>query len=188
MVLNMQECISSFKNKGISISYSGPMWGDGVRGIAEMVRTRLAFEDLPKHASKVIFSVFVEQVTNMLMYSAEKESCGDDEKEEVGAGMLVLGQKGKTYFIQTGNAIKKESVGYINGRIEHLNSLDKKELRQYHKEMMRSENSNPESKGGGLGLIEIARRASSPIGYSFEEVDEKLSYFSMYVEIMQEEM
>ena len=188
MVLNMLENISTFRGKGINISYSGPMWGDGIRGIAEMVRTRLSNEDLSKNASRVIFSVFVEQVTNMLMYSAEKETAANnDAEEEVGTGMLVLGQRGKTYFIQTGNAIKNQSVEYIKNRIDHLNSLDKKEIRQFHKEMLRGENDNPESKGGGLGLIEIARRATAPIGYAFETIDECMSYFTMYVEIAQEE-
>jgi len=211
MVLNMREYSNKFKEMNINVSYSGPMWDDGVKGIAEMVKTSLSHDELSGKASKIIFSVFVEQVTNMLMYSAEKEQYGTTEreevstgmlilgnrgrtyfiqtgnaKEEVSTGMLILGNRGRTYFIQTGNAIKNESMALVKGRIDHLNSLDKKELRQYHKERLRGENDNPESKGVGLGLIEIARRATAPIGYSFEMIDEKLSYFSMYVEIAQE--
>jgi len=67
-----------------------------------------------------------------------------------------------------------------------LNSLDKQELRQFYKEKMRSDNDNPESQGAGLGLIEIARRATAPIGYSFEPISDGLSYFTVYVEITQE--
>ncbi|MCL1819852.1 MAG: SiaB family protein kinase [Oscillospiraceae bacterium] len=186
MVLNMREYSNKFKEMNINVSYSGPMWDDGVKGIAEMVKTSLSHDELSGKASKIIFSVFVEQVTNMLMYSAEKEQYGTTEREEVSTGMLILGNRGRTYFIQTGNAIKNESMALVKGRIDHLNSLDKKELRQYHKERLRGENDNPESKGVGLGLIEIARRATAPIGYSFEMIDEKLSYFSMYVEIAQE--
>jgi hypothetical protein len=77
-------------------------------------------------------------------------------------------------------------VDFVKRKIEHLNSLDKTELREYHKEALRGDNDNPESKGAGLGLIEIARRVSGPIGYRFEPVDEELSYFTMYVEIAQE--
>jgi len=186
MILNMREYNEKFKELNISISYSGPMWDDGIKGIAEMVKTSLSSDDLSSKASKVIFSVFVEQVTNMLMYSAEKVQYGSPPNEEVSTGMLVLGHKGNTYFIQTGNAIKNESIEFIKNRIDHLNSLDKKELRQYHKEMMRGEDDNPESKGAGLGLIEIARRATAPIEYTFEPLDDNLSYFSMYVEIAQE--
>jgi hypothetical protein len=186
MLINMREHINDYKKLDIRISYSGPMWEDGIVGLAEVVKTSLGNDDLPSRAAKAVFSVFVEQVTNMLMYSAERESYAKTEKEEAATGMLVLGNKGRTYFIQTGNAIRNDGVDFIKSRIDYLNTLDKRELRQYHKERMREDNDNPESKGAGLGLIEIARRASAPIEYTFESINETLSYFSMYVEITQE--
>jgi len=48
---------------------------------------------------------------------------------------------------------------------------------------MKSENDNPESKGAGLGLTEIARRATSKIEYEFLPYGEDLSYFTMYVTV-----
>jgi hypothetical protein len=152
-----------------------------------MVKTSLSNDDLTNRASKAIFSVFVEQVTNMLMYSAEREYYTEPGSEGASTGMLVLGNKGRTYFIQTGNAIRSDGVEFIKGKIDYLNTLDKRELRQYHKERMRQDNDNPKSKGAGLGLIEIARRASAPIDYSFERINDALTYFSMYVEISQED-
>jgi len=168
--------------------YSGPMWDDGIKGITGMVKVQLEGDDLTSSAAKSIFSVFVEQVTNMLMYSAEKEYFTQNDKGpvDVSTGMLVLGEKNKTYFIQTGNAIKNENAKLIKERIDHLNTLDKKEVRQFYREKIRGEDNNPDSKGAGLGLIEIAKRATSPIAYSIEPVNDELSYFIMYVEITQE--
>jgi hypothetical protein len=125
----------------------------------------------------------------MLMYSAEKETYSQHGQEtiDVSMGMLVLVHKDNKFFIQTRNAIKRENLEIIKGKIDHLNTLDKKELRQFHKERVRADNDNPESKGAGLGLIEIARRATAPIRYEFEEIDERLSGFTMCVEIAQEE-
>jgi len=187
MLMNLREQSNKLKELNISISYSGPMWEDGIKGLAEMVKTSLSHEDLPNKISKAIFSVFVEQVTNMLMYSTGKEKNLGESCADAPTGMLLLGHKNKTFFIFTGNEIKAESSGLIKKRIDHLNSLDKIGLRQYYKDIMRNGDDNPESKGAGLGLIEIARRASSPIKYLFEEVNDKVSYFTMYVEIGQEE-
>ena len=187
MVLDMREYANKLKDRCINISYSGPMWDDGIKGIAEMVKSSLSHDDLSAKASKMIFSVFVEQITNMLMYSAEKEQFKNHENEEVSVGMLVLGHKENVYFIQTGNVIKPNNMELIKNRINHLNTLDKQELRQYYKEVMRSGDDNPESLGAGLGLIEIARRATAPIGYRFEPQDDGLVYFTMYVEIAREE-
>lgn len=188
MVLNMREYSSMIKDLDISIIYSGPLWDDGIKGIAEMVRKHLAYEELPGGTAKSIFSVFIEQVTNVLMYSAEKEKYAIHGKEEVEVptGMLVLGQKGKKFFIQTGNVISRESIPLIEGRINHLNSLDKQGLRALHKRQLTHGDDNPGSKGAGLGLIEIARRSTAPLKYTFEPIDGNSMYFTLYVEIDQE--
>jgi len=176
----------------IKVIYSGPMWEDGVKGLAEMVKTHLSHDQLSGSASKAIFSVFVEQVTNILMYSAEKEQYSqppDYELVNVSIGTVIMGNrtdKRDTFFVQTKNAIKDEHIKFLKERIDYLNTLDKNGLRQYYKERMRSDSDSPESQGAGLGLIEIARRATAPIGYSFEQISEGLSFFIMYVEITQE--
>jgi hypothetical protein len=188
MVLDIIEYNGMIKNLNISLIYSGPMWHDGIKSIADIVQTRLDIDDVPGNAAKSIFSVFVEQVTNVLMYSAEKGRFPQPDKEpiDVSSGTLVLGHKEQTYFVQTGNAIKLENKELIMRRIDHLNSLDKEGLRQFHRECMNAENDNQESMGAGLGLIEIARRATAPIEYKFMPIDDKTMYFTMYVEIGQE--
>jgi len=191
-MIDMSEYAGVVEKLNIKVIYSGPMWEDGIKGLADMVKTHLSHDQLPGSASKAIFSVFVEQVTNMLMHSAEKEQYSQPPKYEivdVSIGTVIMGNKPDkrgTFFVQTKNAVKDESIKFLRERIDYLNSLDKEGLRQFHKEMIRSGNTNPESHGAGLGLIEIARRATAPIGYSFEPISEGLSFFTMYVEIIQE--
>ena len=183
MVINMREYINSMKSHNISISYTGPLWEDGIISMADMLKSQMSKKKLPKKASKILFSVFVEQVTNMLIYSAGREQRGNAPDYKVPTGMLVLGKKDNVYFIQTGNEIHNKNVELVRNRIDYLNSLDKNELRKHNKERLRSEKENPKSKGAGLGLIEIARRTTAPISYTFDLINDELSYFSMYVEI-----
>ena len=187
MIINMTEYINSLKSRNINISYNGPLWEEGIISMADMLKSQLSQKNLPKKASKTLFSVFVEQVTNMLMYSAGREQYEQTGKDEAPTGMLVLGQRENIFFIQTGNEIHNKNLEHIKTRIDYLNSLDKDELRLHNKERLRGKNDNPNSKGAGLGLIEIARRATAPISYTIEPIDDELSYFSMYVEIAQED-
>jgi hypothetical protein len=94
-----------------------------------------------------------------------------------------MGVKGSKYFIQTGNVMENKSVDYVRDKIDYLNTLDKQQLRQYHKEQTKNGIPHPESKGAGLGLIEIARRTASKIEYELEPMDNELLYFTMYVAI-----
>ena len=185
MALNMDVYTEMMGSHSINLIYSGPMWEDGIKGLAEMVKVHLGKDDVSENAARSIFSVFVEQVTNMLMYSAEKVNNPQLDKP-VSIGMLVLGHKDDMFFIQTRNTVNNENVGLIGDRIDYLNTLDKKELRKYHRQKLNEENENPESRGAGLGLIEIARRTTKPIAYTFKQIDESLSSFTMYVEIAQE--
>jgi len=191
-MLDMSKYNEVVEKLNIKVIYNGPMWEDGVKGLAEMVRTHLLHDQLPGNASKAIFSVFVEQVTNILMHSTEKEQYAqppDNELVDVSIGTVIMGNKTDkrdTFFVQTKNMIRDDNTKILKEKIDHLNKLDKTELRQFYKEKVREDDSTSESPGAGLGLIEIARRATAPIGYSFEPISEGLSNFTMYVEITQE--
>ncbi|MCL1940782.1 MAG: SiaB family protein kinase [Synergistaceae bacterium] len=189
MFLDMLEYHKMLKNKNITLIYSGPLWAEGIGGIGGTLKRRMEFDELPLETSQKVFSVFVEQMNNMLMYSAEKgqfELPGENGDESA-IGTFILGKEGKTYFIQTGNLMKNENVEGVKTKLDYLNTLDKAELRKYYKEQMRSDNDNPESKGAGLGFIEIARRISSKIEYSFTPYDEGRTFFTVYVTIGDED-
>jgi hypothetical protein len=170
----------------ITVIYSGPIWEEGLEGLASTLQNRLALDDLPLNVSQSIFSIFIEQVSNIMLYSAEKEifeRTATHKQTEVAKGVFILGALGKTYFLQSGNVVTNINAEILKTRIDQLNSLDKQELRHLFKEQAKAENMNAESKGAGLGLIEIARRATSKIDYEFLPYGEGLSYFTMYVRI-----
>jgi len=182
-MFDMLEYHKTLRENKITLVYSGPLWAEGIGGVAGTVKKRLEFDKLPLEASQEVFSVFVEQMNNMLMYSCETEqfTSEDELHSEAPKGTFILGTKGKAYFIHTGNVMKTDSVDLVKKRIDYLNSLGKDELKEYYWEQSLAEDDNPDSKGAGLGLIEIARRISSKIEYSFKPYDDKHTFFTMYV-------
>ena len=188
MKFDLIEYSKMLQDRNISIIYSGPVWAESINGFSETLQNRLDLSGMPFNAAQSVFSVFVEQLNNMIMYSEEKEylSTTDGNCYEVSKGIFTFGASDGIYFVQSGNLIKTSSIPNLEKRLNYLNSLDKKELRQYYKEQIKSENENPESKGAGVGLIEIARRASSKIEFDFTPQDDDMSYFSMYVTIAAE--
>ena len=186
MIIDMLQYYNIIKKHNINIIYNGPIWADGVEGIGHTLRKRLEFDELPLVTSQSIFSVFVEQMNNMVHYSADKqqfslESTG--EEFDIATGVFVLGAIDKKYFIQCGNKIKNDQTQMIKERIDYLNTLDKTELRKYYKEKIKAENDNPDSKGAGIGLIEIAKRSSSKMEYSFVPMEDGYSFFTLYVTV-----
>jgi len=182
MITDMLEFYNMTKKYNLEIIYSGALWADGIEGIGEILRKRMAFEEMSLSASQAVFSVFVEQMNNMLMYSEEKQKV-ENRPAGVPKGVFLLGARGRVYIAQSGNVMKNENVESLKNRIDHLNTLDKTSLRKYYKEQIRRESKKLENKGGGIGLIEIAKRASSPISYDFKPYSEGLTFFTMCVTI-----
>jgi hypothetical protein len=186
MSADMLEFYNMTEKNNVNIIYSGMIWADGIEGLGEILRKRMEFEEMPLSASLAVFSVFVEQMNNMLMYSEEKQKTRG-RPADAPQGVFILGSKDKVYTAQSGNMMKNENVEEMKKRIDHLNSLDKPGLRKYYMEQIRNENKNTGSKGGGLGLIEIAKRASAPIQYDFKPRGGGLTFFTMCVTVGREE-
>jgi len=188
MKMDIEQYNEMLNKNNVRVIYSGPIWSDGIDGMAEMMKKRLEFDDTSYTAAKSVFSIFVEQINNIMMYSAEKEKKlnAESHETEIAKGVFVLGLQGDTYFIQTGNLVTNSNAEILKKRIDHLNTLDKKQLRQYHKERMNAENDNPESHGAGIGLIEVARRSTSPIEYSLNPRGDKMQYFTLYLKVSRE--
>jgi hypothetical protein len=189
MILNVRQYSKMLEENCIRIIYSGPIWANGIDGMAEMLLKRLEFDKMPFTASQAVFSIFVEQINNMMMYSAEKERKLDPEGEtqEIANGIFILGVSEEVYFVQSGNVVTDANADILKKRIDYLNTLDKKELRHFYKQQMNTENDNPDSRGAGIGLIEIARRASGPIEYELEPCGEGRQYFTFYATVRQGE-
>jgi len=191
MQFNLRKYNRLLAENDIDVIYSGQIRVNGIDGMAEMLLMYFEFDEVPLNTSQPVFSAFVEQMNNMLMYSTETEQeAGDDSKpQKASQGVYVIGIKNSTYFIQTGNTVTPESAENLKKRIDNLNAMDKKLLREHYKRQLKSDTDDPESAGGepgDLGLTEIARRASGPIKYNFEPLDNGLIYFSMHVTISQE--
>jgi len=186
-MFDMMDYHKKLRENRITLVYSGPLWAEGIAGVASTLKKRLEYDNLPLETSQEVFSVFVEQMNNMLMYSAEKaQYAADDLHSEAPKGTFVLGVEDDHYYIQTGNVMANHTVEHLKEKIDYINTLDRKGLRKYYKEK-RLDNDNPDSKGAGLGIIEIARRASGKLEYTFVPYEEGFTFFTLYVTIGGEE-
>jgi hypothetical protein len=67
--------------------------------------------------------------------------------------------------------MKKKSPQGLKDRLAQIEGADKDTIRQLYRDGM-SQATEHEGPGSGLGLLEIARRSTQPISYTFVDVDE----------------
>lgn len=175
----MYDFRNTLREKGILFCYSGYMTEEVLSGIGNALRRKLELEDTDRGNAKSVFSVFVEQVQNVIRYSAEREPPHGEEKEDdLRYGVLTVGKLDDQFFISCGNLVEQKDVERLQTSLGHIQSLDKEELKSLYKETLRGE--VPEgSKGAGVGFIDIARRADQGFEFEFTELDDERSYFCL---------
>ena len=169
--------------QGVIFAYSGYVTEPVLSGVGEALKRKLKIDDADTKTLRSVFAVFVEQMQNIIRYSAEKMAPIVAEQEtgalgEIRHGILTIGKEGGEYVVYSGNLIERADVERLRARLTKIRDMSKDELRALHKEQLRSE---PEagSKGAGLGFMEIARRASKPIEFDFIDVDAQHAFFSL---------
>ena len=180
--MDLYQFYQNIKQENIVFCYSGPISHATIEGIGHTLRLDLEIEDADFTVSQSIFSIFVEQMQNILNYSAEKVKDEIELEKELRIGVLGIGGEEDGLYVYCGNKIISSDVERIRDKIESIRMLNKDELKALYKEK-RKQAPDKGSKGAGLGLIEMARKAGKPIDYSFTRLDSQYSFFSIKVTI-----
>ena len=174
--LELYKLKNDFLKNGITFCYSGYITEGTLVGIGDAIKKKLILDETDIQTSKVIFSIFVEQVQNMIRYSAETDK--NDGSKEVRSGILTVGRENQRFFISCGNKIDIEDVPRLEQILIQIQKMDKKELKKAWKEGLRS--GPPKgSKGAGIGFIDIARKARGGIEFDFKKLDQEKAFFSL---------
>ena len=175
---------SMLHTQGVIFAYSGYVTEPVLSGVGEALKQKLTIDDADTKTLRSVFAVFVEQMQNIIRYSAEKAHPAPLPKSERGAlmeiryGILTIGREGDGYVVCAGNLIQQSDVERLRERLNRIRGMSKEELKALYKEKLRAD---PEqgSKGAGLGFIEVARRATQPIEFDFAEVDDGHAFFAL---------
>jgi hypothetical protein len=83
-----------------------------------------------------------------------------------------------TYKITTGNFISREKVDILRTKIDKINSMGRDELKDMYKFILNHQRLS-EKGGGGLGLVDIARKTGNKLEYTFEKYNDNYYFFNL---------
>jgi Family of unknown function (DUF6272) len=169
---------------GVIFAYSGYVTEPVLSGVGEALKQKLTIDDADTKTLRSVFAVFVEQMQNIIRYSAEKAQSSPPSDQpssalmEIRYGILTIGKEGDDYVVCAGNLVVRTDVDRLNSKLSKIRDLSRDELKALYKEQLRAE---PEqgSKGAGLGFMEIARRASKPLEFDFTNIDRDHAFFAL---------
>jgi hypothetical protein len=165
--------------KGIIFNYTGYVTEDILTSVGAALRSRMASEGADKGTARRSFSIFVEQMQNIIRYSGERISVDQGEEQaDLRYGLLSVGTLDDKYFISCSNLVRKAEADRLNAALQEISKMTSDELKTAYKETLRR--GPPKgSKGAGVGLIDIARQATYGIEFGFQDLDNDMSYFCL---------
>lgn len=180
MTINDMHGLQSIaKKEGVVFFYSGYFSQKVLLAVGETIKQKMTADDVAMTTTKKIFTVFVEQVQNIIRYSSERigESPDSSNENELSYGLIVIGKESNDkFFMCCGNHILEKDKERLETNLRQIQKMDKEELKKAYKEKLK-EGPDEHSKGAGIGFLEIARKASEPIEFDFKKIDEDNNYF-----------
>ncbi|MDM8552501.1 SiaB family protein kinase [Desulfobacterales bacterium HSG2] len=171
MLKDLYEFKKDLGNRGIFFCLSGPISQNLVAEIGSTLEQKMSLEETSKSTVLRVFSTVVENAQNIMRYSDEKE-------EKLSLGIIAVGYEGSHYFVLCGNMVENDKIEGLRKKLTKLQTMNKNELKEYYRKQRR-EGPPKESRGAGLGFIDMAKKASKPIEFDFKKIDEEVSFFSM---------
>lgn len=165
-------------DQGVIFSFSGYLSEDVLVALGDALKQRMALEETNENVVKRVFSVFVEQVQNIIRYSSDRLPEGTSDRAALSSGMVTVGFEDGRFFVVCGNMVDRSVVEELRTRLAHLVSLDRDAIRRHYREQLRRADDDDLSRGN-IGLIEIVRRASAPVEYDFADEDAARVFFCL---------
>ena len=163
----------TYDEKRISLCFNGPFSQGLIEEIGNALRGYLKSEAAPGNASLDVFAVYVEIAQNIRHYCSARSY---DEADTSATVIIGRNQNGQ-HVILAGNIVEIADGQALAERINALAQMDKTQLKAAYKQQLRKPRDENGEEGAGLGLTDIARKASSPVSCFLQPVNENTRFF-----------
>ena len=169
----------------VLLAFKGTITSELLSSVFQIMESKMDDLNDSPATKKKVFNVLVECLQNLYHHIDDfgnenvfLESSGDKK-----SAIFSIIRNDDAYNIVTGNFIFPKNVDDITEKINYINSLNRDELKEYYKEVLNNGKLS-EKGGGGLGLIDIAKKSRNKLQYSFREIDDDYSFFTLTVKIL----
>ena len=159
--------------KNLILIYEGEFTQEVTKSVLAMAERNMDSFNEDGKVKRKVFNVMMECLQNIVRHAENFEA----ERNVKNNAVFMIGKHEKEYFVTSGNAIANDEVDSMIQKLERINSLDKKGLKELYKSIIKDGKIN-EHGGAGLGFVDMARKSESKLVFDFEPINEDLTFFS----------
>jgi hypothetical protein len=184
MSFDINEYYSKLNGGDVLMAFKGSISSELISNVLEVVESRMDEHSESSKIRKKVYNVLVESLQNLYHHIEELPEVLQKEFEDK-FGILVVSRIENRYKISTGNFVTWDKVDVLRNKIDKINSMSKDELKDMYKFILNHQRLS-EKGGGGLGLVDIARKTGNQLDYTFERFDDSYYFFNLdvYIDII----
>lgn len=167
----------SYNDQRIMLCFNGPLTKSLIEEIGNALRNYMQHEKANASSAMDVFGAYIELTQNIRHYAARK-GWGD---ADASATVVIARDAEGRYVVSAGNIVDASDGPALEARVNALAALDKTQLKAQYKEQLRKPREEGANSGAGLGMIDLARKASEPLSCSLRTLEDGQAFFSMRV-------
>ncbi len=168
------------KNKDeIVLVHSGAMTANLITNLLAKLEAEMERLKASSKVWKRVYNVAVETLQNLFHHADNTPNESTDEFGNQFAVFVVI-REGKMFKLTTGNFVHISQEKKLKDRVDQINFLTKIELKALYKLILNNQEFS-EKGGGGLGMIDIARRSGNKLEYDFNDYNEEYKFFTLEI-------
>ncbi|MBN1117513.1 MAG: SiaB family protein kinase [Bacteroidales bacterium] len=181
MSFNINEYYSKVSQGDVLLAYKGSITSELINEVLEAVEEKLEKVNESGKTRKKLYNVLVESLQN-LYHHIEETHEGIDEDLDPKFAVLIIERDNEDYKVITGNFIRNTKIGFLKEKIDKINSMTKDELKDMYKFILNHQKISAKG-GGGLGLVDIARKTGKDMTYEFYNYNNDYSFFNLTIDV-----
>jgi len=161
----------------VFFAYDGNIASGQINSLLEKVEDKLAGMSANNKPKKKILNIMVEGFQNLFHHS---DDVPEDLIDTLGQryGMLVITKNDNGFRLTFGNFVTSDKEKFLTEKIEKINSMSEDELKEMYKFILNYQKLSSKG-GGGLGLIDMARKSDQKLEYKFYPYNEKYCFYRL---------
>ncbi len=184
MSFNVHDYFDKLNSGNVVLSFKGSVTSDMINNVLDSVESKLTEVDEDPKIRKKMYNVLVESLQNLYHHIEDlPDECRKEAENKF--GILVIVKENSGYKITTGNFIASDKIKYLKDKIDKINSLSREELKDMYKFILNHQKLSSKG-GGGLGLVDIARKTGNKLNYMFQNFNNDYYFFNLDITISEE--
>lgn len=181
MSFNVESYFKDLQKDDVIFSYKGDISSDVINMILDTVEKKTVVASDTSRIRKKVYNVLVESLQN-LYHHADTVPAEFEDQEAGRFGLIALKKYNSGYMITAGNFVKNKKVAKLGEKLKKINNSSAEEIKELYKFILHHQKISPKG-GGGLGLVDIARKTGNNLEYKFYDYNDAYSFFSLSIKI-----